>query len=423
MTAIEESRQRHEALTQLEVTRTLRAYQREWFSDLRRRVIDGQEPYVVAGANVPHEIFEALDLPYVTDVWYSGLVAARRQSAHYSRVLSDRGYHDGLNRYAALTLGVALDDSDTEKPWGGLPPAALVVSCPFDRAAEALAAAWDTTHIGIHRPVDSRPVPAWWEMARWGWEQLEGSERIDVVVDQYHELISVAEAVSGRRLDLDRLREILNRVNAQEEQFDRVREAICQSPKLPVRLGEAMSQVMGIQWHRGTEWALEQATSFADEVAAKVERHEWVCPDERYRLMYLGQGLWQQLDFFAEFEASHGVVFARSNYLSMACDGYPRYGLSDPIRTLAARYVTFNDRLHLPPWAGAWAQWEARTHRICGAVQLARGPGLQFITRALEADGVPVLQFPVDAVDSRRWDQDVARAMVIDFIENRLAPR
>lgn len=421
MSVLDESRRRHEELTQLEVTRALRAYLRQWFADLRSRVLEDGRPLVVAGANVPHEIFEALDLPCVTDVWYSGLVAARRQSAYYSDTLSRHGYHDGLNRYAALTLGVAIDDGEAEPPWGGLPPASLVVTCPPDRSADALADHWGARYLGLERPVPTRRYPAWWEMGRWSWEELEGSDRIDVMVEQYRVLIDVAEALSGRRLDLDRLREIVDLVNRQEECFIEVRDAICRAPKLPVRLGEAMSQVVGINWHRGTDWALTQARAFADEVRARVEAEQWVCPNERFRLMYLGRGLWQQLDFFAEFEESHGVVFARSNYLSFLCDGYPRYGLRDPIRTLAARYATFNDRLHLPPWAGAWGVWEARTHRLSGAVQIDADPGVRFITRALGEAGLPVLQFPFDAVDSRAWDGTAARKLVTEFIETRLS--
>ena len=86
------SRRRHEEQTQLEVTRTLRAYQREWFAKLRQEVFEQGRPYAIGGALVPHEIFEALDLPFITDVWYSGLVAARRQSAYYSNFLSAQGF-------------------------------------------------------------------------------------------------------------------------------------------------------------------------------------------------------------------------------------------------------------------------------------------------------------------------------------------
>jgi hypothetical protein len=422
---VSDSKQRHEALTQLEVTHSLRRYQRAWWSAVRERTVEGGEPLVVAGANVPHEIFEALDLPFITDVWYSGLIAAKRQSAHYSRVLDAHGFHDGLDRYAGLVLGVVLDeDQETEKPWGGLPDPALVVTMPDSGAAENVAHFTGARYFGLERPVATRPVTAWWELGLHAWEDLEGTDRINMLASQYRELITACEEIAGRRLDLDRLRQVIDLANQQQEYFREVRSLIGSAPKLPVRLGEAMSQVMGIQWHRGTPWAVEQARQFRDEVRQRVDNQQWVCPNEQYRLMYLGQGLWQQLDFFSEFEESHGVVFARSNYLSIACDAYPRYGTRDPVRTLAARYATFNDYLHYPPWAGAWAVWEARTHRLDGAVQLDNGGhGLTFITRALEKENVPVLQFPTDAVDSRAWDDQRMRKIVVQFIEDRLAKR
>jgi hypothetical protein len=419
------SKQRHEELTQLDATRSLRRYQREWWASIQQRTQEGGEPLVIAGANVPHEIFEAMDIPFVTDVWYSGLVAAKRESGHYSRILDSHGFHPGLDRYAGLTLGVYLDERpDSEKPWGGLPRPALVVTMPNSGAAENLAHHTGAAYFPLVRPSAVRPVTAWWELGRYAWEDLEGSERIDMLAAQYRELVAACERITGRKLDIDRLRHVIELVNRQHECFREVRDIIASAPKLPARLGEVMSQVPGLIWHRGTEWALAQAERFRDEIRERAETGQWVCPDEKHRLMYLGQGLWQQLDFFAEFEKSHGVVFARSNYLSIACDGYPRYGLRDPLRTLAARYATFNDCLHYPPWAGAWAVWEARTHRLDGAIQLdSGGHGQTFISHALESEGIPVLQFPTDAVDARKWDDARMHALMVEFIEKRLTRR
>lgn len=405
----------------LSVTTTLRAHQREWWSDLQQRVENGEQ-FVLAGASVPHEIFEAMDIPYVTDVWYSGIVAAKRQSGYYSELLERKGYHAGLDRYSSLAYAVALDESDTPKPWGGLPRPALVVTMGAVGGSEAIARHYGVPHINLERPIAAHPSVAWWEQAHYAWEDLEESHRIDVLASQYEALIETCERVFDRKLDRDRLRGILDVVNEQESCFEDVRRVLQTAPKLPVRLAEVMSQVMGIQWHRGTQWALEQARTFRDEVRQRAEDELWICPNEKLRLMYVGRGLWQQLEFLSEFEESHGVVFARSNYLSIACDAYPHYGMRRPVRTLAARYATFNDYLHYPPWGGAWAAWEARTHRLDGAVQLDSGDhGVKFILRALESEGIPVLNLPTDPVDSRAWDGEKMRALMVQFIETRLA--
>src|SRR5690606_37888978 len=120
---------------QLQVSHSLRAHQKEWFAQLRQEVFEEGRPFAVSGALIPHEIFEALDLPFITDVWYSGLVAAKRQSGYYSKFLDSQGYHEGLSRYGALTLAVLLDEENPDKPWGGLPKPALVTTGMRDRSA------------------------------------------------------------------------------------------------------------------------------------------------------------------------------------------------------------------------------------------------------------------------------------------------
>jgi benzoyl-CoA reductase subunit B len=406
----------------LQVSEARRVHQREWFDGLHEEATGKGRPFAVIGANVPHELFLALDIPCMTNVWYSAIVGAKRLGGYYSKVLEDHGYHGDLGTYGAFPLAVALDESETEKPWGGFPDPAIVVTSPAEPSSGLLADYFHVPHFTIERPIVRAPQVNNWEI-RWNWEDAEETYRLDVMVAQYQRLIAKLEKLSGNRLDLDRLREILDIANRHEEYIDEVREMLFSAPKLPVRLAESISFIQGIQWHRGTEWALDQARAFRDEVRARVDNEQWVCPNEKYRLMYIGVGLWQQMNFFTKFEESHGVVFVRSNYLSMACDAYLRYGLRDPIRTLAGRYATFNDRLHLPPWAGAWAAWEGARLGVSGALQIESGRGLKFVSRALETAGLPVLDLPTDPIDSRSWDDAKMQALMEDFIENRLVAR
>lgn len=412
---------RREDPNQLDVSRAARAYQREWFARLRREVFDEGKPYAIGGPTVPHEIWEALDLPFITDVWYSGLVAAKQQGAYYSKYLAQQGFHEGLSRYGALTLAVIMDDDNPDKPWGGLPKPALVCANSEDRSAQLLAKTAGAAYVPLETPSLRVLHPNWWSMSRWQWEDLDEPFRIDVMVEQLKELIAVSERIAGRKLDYERLAEIVDRVNRQEEYFDEIRTIITRAPKLPVRIGEVMSQVMRIQWHRGTEWALDAARAFRDEVKQRADAARWVCENERYRLMYVGQGLWSNLDFFTEFEQRYGAVFVRSNYLSIASDGYLRYG-SDPLRALASRYVTMSEQMHIPGLGSAWASHEAREHRIDGGLSNAGWWGGRMTTVALEEAGIPILEFPVDVMGEGGANDRRMREMVAQFIETRLAP-
>jgi hypothetical protein len=49
----------------LECTAAATAYQRDFVADLKRRVIDGGEPFAIAQADTPHEIFHVMDIPLI----------------------------------------------------------------------------------------------------------------------------------------------------------------------------------------------------------------------------------------------------------------------------------------------------------------------------------------------------------------------
>ena len=188
-----------------------------------------------------------------------------------------------------------------------------------------------------------------------------------------------------------------------------------------------MLNAMTAQWHRGGDWALAHARAFRDEIKARVDSGAAACANERIRLMWIGVGLWQNTDFYSAFEESHGAVFVRSMYLSLAADGYIKYGLADPVRALGARYLNIGSQTHIPPWGAEWAAHEARRHRADGAVILVTPNlrqnviGTNFQKLALEKAGVPVLELRADPNDNRSWRDDEMRAQLRRFIETRLS--
>lgn len=410
---------------QLDVTPLAQAHQREWFHELRRRVFQEGVPYALTNATSPHEVLDVFGMPYVTNEWWSGLVAAKRMSGHYLDVLEERGFHRGLPHYSAVALGTMLDADRDNAPWGGLPPPALLCARLVDQGAERLwslmAEAAGAPFVPIEVPGSRVMYPRWWEMARTAWEDVFETHRIDRVVSCFRDLAVQCERIMGRQFDEEALVALLERVHAQEECFDEVRSIICAAPKLVVRLSEQMVNTMTAQWHRGSEWALEHARRFRDEVRTRAESGLAAFPGERIRLAWVGVGLWQNTDFYRAFEESHGAVFVRSMYLSIAADGYIRYGTHDPLRSLAGRYASFNETLHTAPWLPEWTVADCRRHRCDGAVIVNLGSAVKFTADALEQAGIPALVLNVDAVDTRSWDEAAARRQVAEFLEQRLA--
>jgi benzoyl-CoA reductase subunit B len=194
-----------------------------------------------------------------------------------------------------------------------------------------------------------------------------------------------------------------------------------------VRMNEQISNVMAAQWLRGSEWAINHARTFRDEVKARVDQGIAACPSERLRLMWVGAGLWHDTDFYTAFEEKYGAVFVWSMYLAFGPDGYIRYELDDPLRALASRTVNMNEQLHNPPWANEWIVDQAKKHRIDAALVLTplgsrpMATGNRFIERALESAGIPVLPVFADMVDAQNWDGEDMRRRVGEFIEERLS--
>jgi benzoyl-CoA reductase subunit B len=416
---------------QLESTVRAAAHQKAWFAQLRAEVFENQKPYAIVQADMPLELFHAMDVPVVSNQWWAAMVSAKRMAPYYLDGLNAMGYHDGLCRYCSLSLASTLVSTiggdAAPAPWGGLPKPALLsarLTCDcIQRVFETWAAKFDSPFVALDAPGASELPPRWWELSRYRWSELFESHRLDFMVAQFQSLIGTLEQITGRRFELERLRALMDGVNQQEQYFEEVREMICQAPKTPVRMHEQVSNVMAAQWLRGSEWAIAHARSFRDEVKERVEAGVAACASERLRLMWVGAGLWHDTDFYIAFEQQYGAVFVWSMYLAFGPDGYIRYGLDDPLRALASRTVSFNEQLHNPPWANEWMVDQAKRHRIDAALVLEplgtrpSATGNRFIEQALEAAGVPVLPIVADMVDARGWDGIAMRRKVSQFLE------
>jgi hypothetical protein len=363
----------------------------------------------------------------VSNQWWGAIVAAKRLAPYYLEQMNEAGYHQGLCRYCSLSLATSLVGDPAMAPWGGLPRPAMVAARLTCDCIQRIFATWaqvfGAEFVALDAPGASELPPRWWQLSRNRWNELFESHRLDFMVAQFRRLIASLERITGARFDIERLCELMEGVNRQEEIFDEVRTLICNAPRVPVRMHEQMANVMATQWVRGTTWAIDHARAFRDEVRARVDSGIAACPQERLRLMWVGAGLWHETEFYTAFEESYGAVFVWSMYLAFGPDGYIRYGLDDPLRALASRTVSMNEQLHNPPWANEWIVDQALHHRIDAALVLRplgtrpSATGNLFIERALRQAGVAVLPINADMVDARGWDPVAMREKVSRFLD------
>lgn len=420
----------HRSSKVLSCTQEATVYQREFVKDLKERVIDRGEPFAIVQADTPHELFHAMDIPIVTNQWWSSYIAAKQLSTRYVEVLEKNGYTGSTCKYCSLGLGCSLDNNPEVAPWGGLPrPTVLVARLTCDciqRVFRLWAEKLGSRFFPLEAPGWEHKDVEWFDHNKDDWESVYTSHRLDLMVAEMKGLIALIEEETGRKYDEGKLRELMEEVNRQEELMGEASNLVTRTRPCPVGIADQMPNVMIPQWHRGSPWAVSHARKFRDEVQAKVAQGAGTVENEKIRLMWIGAGLWHDPGFYNALEARHGAVFVWSMYLPFAYAKYPRYGLEDPLRALASRVCGMNEVLHLPPWMNAWMVNEAKACGIDACVILQPETnrlsvsGTKITKAALEAAGVPVFEIQADMVDASRWSHEDMVDAVSRFLAERV---
>jgi len=401
-------------------------HQKEWFAKTAERARAG-EPIAIANADAPLEVLRALEIPYVVTQWWSSIIAAKQVGPAALARVAERGLPDFSLQYDAMPLGEQ-DLPAPLRPWGGLPAPAFAIAERSGDVTQKIFEQWGerpgTETFLLSRTAADPVPPRWWELVPREWEAAFGTDRLDLLQAEIEELIAWLAERTGRAFDRDRLAEIMRLGNEQAEWNRRTRDLIATARPTPVSVNDTMPAVMVPQWHRGTQWGVDAARALYEEVAARVDAGHAVCPGERRRLMWIGRGLWTDLDMYRRFQDEFGAVFVWSMYLAIAADGYPRYG-DDPVRALAARFVGFTDQLYVPPWSSQWYLKEALAHGIDGVVHLVADdtPGGRFITEALEGAGIPVLEIRANNADARSTRAARIPERIAEFLRARVPAR
>jgi benzoyl-CoA reductase subunit B len=416
----------HRSRKDLQCTSEATGYQRQFVSELKRRVVEQEEPFVVAQADTPHELFHAMDILLITNQWWAAYISAKQLSTRYFKVLDDYGYPGNSCRYCSLGLACTLDNDPATAPWGGLPkPVTLVARLTCDCIQQVFgqwAKALDTDFFPLEAPAWTYKDTTWFENSNEHWEVVYQEDRIELLVTEMRELISLLEKKTGRRFSEEKLMELMHRINQQESYIAEAAKMIGSTRPCPVSIADQMPNTMIPQWHRGSDWAVAHAKRFRDEVAERVRAGVGVSSNERIRLMWIGAGLWHDPGFYNALEERHGAVFVWSMYMPFARPQYIRVIKDKPLHALASRICSMNEVLHLPPWMNSWMVSEAERCGIDAAVMLVppgnrlSQSGTKLTQLALEQAGVPTLSVSADMVDAKGWRHEQMVDYVSDFL-------
>jgi benzoyl-CoA reductase subunit B len=155
---------------------------------------------------------------------------------------------------------------------------------------------------------------------------------------QLKELIAVCEGVSGRKFDIDRLREGMAHANAMSAGWKRVLELNQSRPSLFNALSDGTIYLGVSNGLRGTEAGATYFRDLVEEMEYKAARGIGTLTDERYRLLFVGVPCYPIFRRFNELFTEWGGTFVNSTYLWFASGGSNvgfQYDLDRPLESLA----------------------------------------------------------------------------------------
>ncbi|MBI2462390.1 MAG: 2-hydroxyacyl-CoA dehydratase [Candidatus Rokubacteria bacterium] len=392
-----------------------KALMEAWAAESARRARTGEPSATIMISGNCVEILRAFDIhPLFPEV--SALqMAIRKQSLPLILKAEQVGYSSDNCAYVKADIGYLL--SGGYGPEGTLPRPALVL-CNyvgrnvyvkwFEHLAEFTKAPLYVLDIPFLR--EARPSP----------------DDVAYVVRQLREVIALCEGITGKRFDIDRLREILAYSARAEEGWVRAKE-LCKAHPAPFDAYFDSINMMGpINVLRGTRECAEFFDAAVPEYEGMVARGEGPLPEERFRTVVEGPPPYPYYRSFRNLFAKWGAVAVQSTYSTVG--GIWEFGFRHdperPLESIAEQMLVQNltnrsllDRYgQIRAYVEGWRADALVIHSIksCRLFSAGQGDMREYFTKEL---GVPTLLVESDLEDPRYYAEAQMRNRIDAFFE------
>jgi benzoyl-CoA reductase subunit B len=166
--------------------------------------------------------------------------------------------------------------------------------------------------------------------------QFEADRRY--VEGQIRELIELCERVSGKKFDIDRLRETMGHANSMSRDWHKVLEWNRSTPSVFNALTDGTIFLGVSNGFRGTEQGSRYFRDLVEEMEYKARQAIGTQREEKYRLIFVGVPCYPIFRRFNEMFTESGGAFVSSTYLWFASGGTDtgyEYSLDRPLESLA----------------------------------------------------------------------------------------
>jgi benzoyl-CoA reductase subunit B len=370
------------------------------------------------------EVLRAFDIPMSHPEITSLQTAVRGKSLEMITAAEDYGYSPDVCGYVKVDTGLHL--TDRNHPHGKLPRPSLVVSPNTCNTYIKWSEIWERIY-GC--PVFVLDLPGWRGTGADFGVGTETFRRDCAYVEgQLRELIALCEQVTGKTLDLDRLREVMGEVNVLADLYQ---EVIAENKHRPAPFDAMLDGLnyMGIaNAYRGDPQSTEFMRIARDELRERVRLGIGAVPDERYRLLLVGTACYSHFRRFLELFHEWGGVFAHSEYMTFGGGGIDKgvgYDLDRPIESLAEQILLTSQQSFFSLFFNQ--DWQTQTveeweidgicyHGIKSCRTVSTGLPDTREWQMREHD-IPGLFIQSDLVDGRLWSDAQMKNRIDAFFE------
>ncbi len=315
-------------------TREGAAFFRDWFQDLTQKAEAGETAAYVFVMGSIAEILRVFDLPMVFPEIHSLQTAIRHVADDFLNVAEDYGYSPDICGYVKADF--ALQMQNGHHPMGRIPKPRLAVLTNACNTYLKWGEIWERIY---DIPMFSIDVPATREAGTKTWPGDEQFEREKKYVKvQLTELIELCEKLTGKKFDIDRLKEILGHVNTMSLGWKRVLELNQSKPSLFNALTDGTVYLGMSNVYRGTPEGARFFDNLVEEMEYMSANGIGTLTDEKYRLSFIGVPCYPIFRRFNEMFSEWGGTFVMSTYLWFAAGGANlgfQYDLDNPLDSLA----------------------------------------------------------------------------------------
>jgi benzoyl-CoA reductase subunit B len=307
---------------------------REWFAGLTEAPARGQPAAYVFVMGSFNELLLAFDMAPVFPEINSLQMAVRRVAHEYLNEAEDYGYSPDICGY--VKADVALQLRKGRHPMGTIPPPDVAILTNACNTYLKWGEIWERMY---GTPVFTVDVPGSRSAAGQTWPGDPDFERDRRYVEQQiRELITLLEKVSGKKLDIDRLRETMGYANSMSASFRQLIELNRSTPAVFNAVSEGTVYLGVANGFRGTAAGAAYFRDLVEEMSYKAANRLGTVNEEKYRLVFVGVPCYPIFRRFNELFSEWGGAFVSSTYLWFASGGAGlgwQYDLSRPIESLA----------------------------------------------------------------------------------------